>query len=116
MIRYNLTDKKVNPPFEYILLTGSSYCDYYLYKEDELEDAIMQLKAESLKGFATARICRKSFRNYDRTWDVEEFFSIDWNGKLRYEDCPDLGLHIVFYINAGAWLNPREEWIKKEEV
>ena len=111
MERFNLTDRKQEPPFEYILLTGSSYCDYYLYKLDELEEAIIQLKAEHLKGFRTARLCRKSFRNYDRTWDIEEFFSIHpRTGKLFYEDVPDTGLHIVFYINAGQWLNPREDF------
>lgn len=108
MKRFNLTDKKEEPPFEYILLTGSSFCDYYLYKENELEEAITQLKTEYLKGFITARIYRKDFRNYDRTWGVEEFFSIDYNGKLKFEDCPGGGLHIVFYINAGEWLNPKE--------
>ena len=107
--RFNLTDKKQNPPFEYILLTGRCYCDYYLYKESELEEAIIQLKAEFAKGFTTARICRKDFRNHDRTWGVEDFFSIDYcTEKLKYEDCPDSGLHIVFYINAGEWLNPKE--------
>lgn len=106
--RFNLIDKKQEPPFEYILLTGHCYCDYYLYKEDELEEAISQLKVEFSKGFHTARLCRKEFRNYDRTWCIKEFFSIDYcTGKLTYEDCPKRGLHIVFYINAGEWLNPK---------
>jgi hypothetical protein len=107
--RFNLTDKKQEPPFEYILLTGHCYCDYYLYKENEIEDAITQLKAEFSKGFTTARIYRKSFRNYNRTWATETFFSIDYcSGKLKYEDTHHIGLHVVFYISAGEWLNPRD--------
>ena len=106
--RYDLTDKTREPEFEYILLTGSNYVDYYLYNEDELEEAFDQLRAEAAKGYRTASLCRKHFSNYDHSWRAERLFKIDCNHKVVLNDDPqNVCLHLAFYINAGWWMNPK---------
>ena len=32
-MHYNLIDKQTQPEFSYVVLTGSTYVDYYLFKE-----------------------------------------------------------------------------------
>ena len=44
------------PNFAYMLLTGSCFNSYYLYQEDELEDAMQQLRIEHIKGHKIAYI------------------------------------------------------------
>lgn len=106
--RYILADETVQPQFEYFVITGSSYVDYYLFTEDELEEAIAQLKSEYNKGHHTARICVPHFCCNDRTWRLEEFMSLDCRGKVYFERYGDGLLHVKFYMDAGVWLNPRE--------
>ena len=52
--KYVLIDKTTQPEFEYILLTGEYYTEYYLYRSDEFEDAYCQLKKEISDGRHTA--------------------------------------------------------------
>ena len=116
IIRFGLTDRKVEPPFEYVLLTNKksrfgSYLDYYLYGQDELEEAIYQLKVEVARGHSHARIYKKDFINHDRTWRLQELFGISYStNKLVYFEYGETQLHIVFYMNAGEWLNPDKEF------
>lgn len=106
--RYDLIDKTQEPDFEYILLTGTSFVDYYLYNRDELEEAFDQLRAEAAKGFRTAHICKKHFSTRDRTWRVKRIFKLHCGNKVVFdEDSLGDGLHIVFYVNAGQWMNPK---------
>ena len=107
--RYRLKDEFTQPPFEFVLLTGDIPCvDYYLFKEDEFEQAMAQLKAEFAKGFDMARILLPQFCNHDRTWRLKEFMSLDIDGNVRYERYGETHLHVKFYLDAGEWQNPRE--------
>lgn len=111
---YELQDKSIEPGYEYILLTNNNlggtcvYLDYYLYKYDEFEEAISQLKIEYAKGNVHARICVPQFNTTDRTWRVKDKFKVDYNSeRVVYLEYGDVGLHFMFYCNAGKWLNPR---------
>lgn len=108
IVRYDLKDKQTQPPFEFVLLTGDIPCvDYYLYSEDQFEDAMCQLKKEFAKGFDMAQICIVQFSNHDRTWRLKEFMKLDTDGKICYERYGETHLHIKFYVDSGEWLNSK---------
>ena len=108
-----ILDKKRKPPFSFILLTGDTWQDYYLYKENELEEAIHQLKVEFAKGEELAHICVPRFCNYDRTYRVKEFMKLDMDGRVVFEEFGETHLHIAFYTNRGLWLNERSDMESK---
>ena len=108
-MRYILPDKNTEPKFKYAILTGSTYVDHYLFAEDELEEAMAQLKKEAIAGFRTARIVIPHFCP-DRTWRFMTFMNLDINHKILYDECPHTLLHVQFYLDSGTWLNPKEEW------
>ena len=105
-MKYNLFDKNTEPEFAYAVLTGSSYVDYYLFAENELEEAMLQLKKEGLAGFRTARIVVPFFSTGDRTWRFKTFMNLDFHNKVIFDDVPRVLLHVKFYTDAGQWLNP----------
>lgn len=109
-MHYNLIDKQTQPEFSYVVLTGSTYVDYYLFKEDELEDAMIQLKKEANAGFNTARIVVPHFSTGDRTWRFRTFMETNIYHKVMFDDVPHTLLHIKHYMDAGQWLNKRDEW------
>ena len=109
MIPRLMLKKDARPPFSFILLTGECYMDYYLFKEDELEEAISQLKAEYAKGEEIAYIGIPRFCNNDRTYRVKEFMKLDCNGKVYFEECGETHLHVAFYTNHGLWLCERTD-------
>ena len=108
IMRYHLLDRLTKPDFAYMILTGSSYVDYYLFKENELEEAMLQLKKERNKGFNTAKIVVPYFSTGDRTWRARTFMNVNHNNKIIFDDTPSTLLHIKFYVDAGQWLNSNE--------
>ncbi len=109
-MKYHLENKTTEPNFAYAVLTGSSYVDYYLFKENELEEAMAQLKKEANAGYKTARIAIPHFSTGDRQWRLRTFMNLDYNYKILFDDAPHTLLHIKYYMDAGQWLNPRKEW------
>lgn len=110
MSHYQLKDKTTQPDFSYVVLTGSSYVDYYLFKEDELEEAMSQLRKEASAGYLTAKIVVPHFSTGDRQWRLRTFMNLNYDHKILFDDTPYTLLHIKHYMDAGQWLNPREEW------
>lgn len=110
VVRYTLNSESEQPSFAFALLTGPIPCvDYYLYKENQLEDAIAQLKAEHAKGYHLARIYLPEFSTHDRTWRLREFMELDADGKLTWLEFGDRLLHVKWYLDAGIWLNKEEK-------
>lgn len=114
MIPRLILRKDERPPFSFILLTGDSYMDYYLFTEDELEEAMAQLKAEYAKDNTIAYLGIPKFCNHDRTYRVKEFMKLDCYGKVYFEEFGETHLHIAFHTNHGLWLNERDD-IKGQE-
>lgn len=107
--KFRLIDKTTQPPFAYVLLTGDSYVDYYLYYENKLEEAISQLKAEYNKGYHVAKLTIPYFHTSNRDWRLQDFMHLDYNGMVIYDRyIANTLLHIKFYMDAGQWLNPRK--------
>ena len=112
--RFDYTDEKKCPPFQYVVLTdgGNSkyladYLDYYLF--NDFNKAYEQLKIEIAKGLDFAGLYTISFNPYDRTYRLAKSFFNRYGIGIVFDDRPDIELHVAFYINAGRWLNPEEK-------
>ena len=99
------------PEFKYILLTNEKIGgymgytpDYYLYYEDELENAFKQLHVESARGIDHAFIGGIE-ESVDGSYKVTELFCLDDN-KILVGNEEEL-LHFNWYVHAGNWLNQR---------
>lgn len=107
-----LKEKTDRPNFAYVVLIEGKLGvseDYYLFKADEFEEAYDVLKVEAAKdGYSYSRICEIGFNNWDRTYFLKPIFKI-WGGKVTYDKYDDPLLHVTWHMNAGEWLNPRED-------
>ena len=107
--RFDYSDKKKRPPFQYVVLTSASgdpaCLDYYLF--NDFDKAYNQLKVEIAKGNDLAGLYTINFNTVDREYRLERSFYSNGN-KIVFDDRPDIELHVAFYINAGTWLNPGE--------
>lgn len=99
------------PEFSYILLTSEKRVgymgytpDYYLYYEDELEDAFTQLHVESAKGIDHAFIGGIE-ESIDGSYKVIELFYL-YDDEILVGNEEEL-LHFNWYVHAGNWLNQR---------
>ena len=111
--RFDYTDKKKCPPFEYVVITDSHECDlcdyvdYYLF--NDFDRAYNQLKTEIAKGKDMATLYTIHFNTVDRTYRLAKSFFHRYGHGIVFDDRPDVELHVAFYINAGRWLNPEEK-------
>lgn len=111
MSKYRLADKTTKPEFDYMLLSGSYYNEYYLYRANEFEEAYNQLKAEFAKGRYLAVLCDLNFHNNSREWRAQPLFRCSrGKDKVFYDPYQATMLHLKWYCDAGDWKNPRENW------
>ena len=112
MKKYNLPDKTTKPEFDYIVLSGSYWTEYYLYRADEFEDAYNQLKSEFAKGFDLAVLCDLNFNTHSREWRAQPLFRSMQKSKTEvfYDPYQKTMLHLKWYCDAGEWMNPRNKW------
>lgn len=103
MARKIILEKTDRPGFEYLLLTGSCFNSFYIYQEDELEQAMAQLKAEHAKGNRIAYIGVPK-KCTDGTYRLKKYMHLE-NGKVVYDEYSRMGLHVAFYVQAGRCLN-----------
>ena len=50
------------------------------------------------------------FNTNTRQWYAKQSFNVMYDGKVRYDKHGEVQLHLEFYINAGEWMNPRQDW------
>ena len=89
-MKYNLADKTTRPDFDYILLSGSYWTKYYLYRADEFEEAYNQLKSEFAKGFHLAVLCEPNFNTNSREWRAQPLFRSTHKKKTEVFLCKNL--------------------------
>ena len=109
--KYVLIDKTTQPEFEYILLTGEYYTEYYLYRSDEFEEAYKQLQTEISNDRHLAVLCGLHFNTAKRDWRAQPLFKCaSGKKKIIYDPYQNTMLHLKWYCDAGKWKNPRERW------
>ena len=110
-MKYNLADKTTKPEFDYILLSGEYYTEYYLYRANEFEEAYDQLKTEFAKGRHLAILCDLDFDTRSREWRAQPLFRRSrCNDKVFYDPYQKTMLHLKWYCDAGEWKNQRKKW------
>lgn len=104
--RYPLKDKKTNPQFEF-LVRDIMRMDYWLFSN--FDEAITKAKTLSTPNRHIA-VYEKYFNTVTREWhSLNTFDAVD--GELRYDRHARPDLHLEFYVNAGEWMNPRQDWL-----
>ena len=84
--------------------------DYYLFKD--FDDAIRTAHTQALLNQDDMYIYEVDFNANTREFHGRNTFIVHSDGKLTYNRYAERDLHLEFYVNAGDWLNPNQEWIK----
>jgi hypothetical protein len=106
-MKYPMLKNTDNPLFNYIVMQNEEY-DYYLY-----ENFDMALKKAMELSHITkiSLVYEIAFNTETREFRGQNTFTV-YDGEVIYDKHVQIGLHIQFYVNAGEWLNPNEEWLK----
>lgn len=107
-MHYPMELKTEQPLFEYLVKDSMNF-DYYLFTD--FDDALKCAESKSIQGNKLFLIYEVYFDNKTREFRGQNTFSIR-GGKVRYDKYAEVDLHLEFYVNAGEWLNPNEEWIQ----
>ena len=94
------------PLFEFIVMINGKN-NYFLY--DNFDLALKKAVELSIPN----KICliyEIAFNNITREFYTQKTFTAH-DGRIDYDKHARTGLHVYFYINAGEWMNPNEEWI-----
>jgi len=105
-VKYPMLKKTEKPLFEYLVTLNGEF-DYFLY--DKFDDALKKA-IEVARGHEISLVYELHFNTDTREFRGQHTFRV-FDGEVHYDKHADLGLHIQFYVNAGEWLNPNEEWL-----
>ena len=109
-MRYPMKENTERPLFEYIVRANGRR-NYYLYDRDDF-DAALSKAIELSRRYVMGLIYEVDFDRKTGTYFTRNTFSV-WNGKINYDKHAKRNLHVEFYMNAGQWMNPNEEWLKE---
>ena len=109
IVKYPMREKTERPLFNY-LVKDLIHMDYYLF--EEFDDALKQAQSMSLDGNRHVLIYETYFNAKTREWHGCNTFSVV-DGRVEYDRHAGIELHLEFYVNAGEWLNPNQDWINK---
>lgn len=107
-MQYLMKLKTEKPLFNYIVRFNDSF-DYYLF--EHFDDALKLAMKLGRDGSRIALIYEIYFENATREFKGQNTFTVFY-GEVHYDKHARIDLHIQFYVNAGQWLNPNEEWIQ----
>lgn len=109
IIKYPMKLKTEHPLFEY-LVRDNMNLDYYLFSD--FDSALKQAQSMSVSGNRHILIYENYFNTTTREWHGQNTFDVV-DGRVVYDKHARVDLHLEFYVNAGEWLNPNQEWIDK---
>lgn len=109
IIRYPMRSKSEKPIFNY-LVKSNMEMEYWLFAD--FDDAVECAKNKGKELDDTMLIYDVYFNTRTRQFYAQKSFWIwEFDGKLNYDKHGDVELHIEFYLRAGEWMNPNQEWI-----
>ena len=108
IVRYPMKKNTECPMFNF-LVKSNSEMEYWLF--DEFQDAYDCAKSLFAKLDEMILIYEYHLNTVTREYKARRAFWTDIDGKLKYVPRGDIELHLEFYINAGEWMNPRQDWI-----
>lgn len=106
-MKYPMAKKTDRPIFNY-MVTENGEEDYYLYFD--FDSALKKAIELSNHSTGIGLVYEIAFNNETREFFGHNTFTA-YDGEVHYDKHSRLGLHIHFYINAGNWLNPNEDWL-----
>lgn len=108
IIRYPMKSNKEKPIFNYLVMPNGEF-DYWLFKK--FDDAVNCAKTLNRELDEMIIIYDYYFNTRTREFHAQKTFWVWHNGELVFDKHGDVELHLEFYINAGEWKNPNQEWI-----
>lgn len=109
IIRYPMRSKSEKPIFNYLVKSNMEMA-YWLFQE--FDDAVECAKTKGRELDDTMLIYDVYFNTRTRQFYAQKSFWIwEFDHKLNYDKHGDVELHIEFYLRAGEWMNPNQEWI-----
>jgi hypothetical protein len=106
ILKYPMIINTENPLFNYIVMLNGDF-DCYLYDNF---DMALKKAMELSHGTEISLVYEIAFNTETREFRGQNTFTI-YDGKVKYDKHARIGLHVQFYIAAGDWLNPNEEWL-----
>lgn len=108
IIRYPMRSNKDRPIFEYLVKSSMEF-EYWLFKD--FNSAVECAKKLNREHDEMIIIYDYHFNTRTREYQAQKTFWVWHNGELVFDKHGDVELHLEFYINAGEWMNPNQEWI-----
>ena len=103
-----MTKNTERPLFDFMVMINGEQ-DYYLYSD--FDSALKKAIAISNSHRCIGLVYEIAFNTDTRQYRGQNTFTV-FNGNVKYDKHAEIGLHLEFYVNAGEWLNPNEEWLK----
>ena len=111
IIKYPMRSNKEKPLFNY-LIKSSMEMDYWLF--DDFEEAINCAKKLNIKLQNDIILIYEPHLNMrTKEYRGKLSFWLTDDGELMYGERSNIELHIEFYVNAGEWQNPNQDWIEQ---
>lgn len=110
IIKYPMKSNKEKPLFNY-LIKSSMEMDYWLF--DDFEEAINCAKVLNRKLDDIILIYEPHLNMRTKEYRGKLSFWLTDEGELMYGERSNIELHIEFYVNAGEWQNPKQDWIEQ---
>ena len=108
IVRYPMKSKSDTPIFSYLVETNMEM-DYWLF--DNFNDAVECAKKLNRQFNDMILIYDVYFSTSTREYYAQKTFWLWRDGRMVFDKHGDIELHLEFYINAGEWMNPRQDWI-----
>lgn len=106
--RYPMRSNKDRPMFNYMVKSIMEF-DYWLFSD--FNSAVECAKKLNREKHEMIIIYDYHFNTSTREYRAQKTFWVWHNGELVFDKHGDIELHLEFYINAGEWMNPNQEWI-----
>ena len=111
IIKYPMKSNKEKPLFNF-LVKSSMEMDYWLF--DDFEEAINCAKKLNIKLQNDIILIYEPHLNMrTKEYRGKLSFWLTDDGELMYGERSNIELHIEFYVNAGEWQNPNQDWIEQ---
>ena len=110
IIRYPMRSNKEKPIFNYLVKSNMEF-EYWLFTK--FDDAVECAKTLNRQLNEMIIIYDCYFDTRTREFRAQKTFWVWQTGELVFDKHGDVELHLEFYINAGEWQNPKQEWIEQ---
>ena len=111
IIKYPMKSNKEKPLFNF-LVKSNMEMKYWLFSD--FEEAVNYAKKLNIKLQDNIILIYEPHLNMrTKEYRGKLSFWLTDEGELMYGERSNIELHIEFYVNAGEWQNPNQDWIEQ---